>query len=73
MVVAVLEAFAVQLSLGTGYRIVVCVSLALPHLKRKEAWIDLTPRCSYPRSNTSLSQEKRKLQHTFSYAGFLLE
>lgn len=67
MVVAVLKAFAIQLSLGAGNRIVVCVSLALPHLKRKEVWIDLTPRCLYPRSNTSLSQEKRKLQHTFIF------
>lgn len=68
-----LEAFAIQLSLGAGCRVVVCVPLALPHPKRKEAWIDLTPCCSYPRSNISLSQEKRKLQHTFSYTAFLLE
>lgn len=71
--VAVLEAFAIQLPPGAGCRIAVCVPLALPHPKRKEAWIDLTPCCSYPRSNISLSQEKRKLQHAFSYAAFLLE
>lgn len=43
------EAFAFQLSVAVSSRIVVCVSLALPLRKRKEAWIDLTPRCLYPR------------------------
>lgn len=68
-----LEAFAIQLSVGAVSRIAVCVSLALPSPKRKEAWIDITPHCSYLRSNTSLSQEKRKLQRRLSYMAFLLE
>lgn len=59
--VAMLKAFAI------------CVSLAFPHLKRKKAQIDLTPHCSYPRSNTSLSHEKRKQQRGLSYMAFLLE
>lgn len=59
--VAILKAFAI------------CVSLAFPHLKRKKAWIDLIPHCLYPRSNTSLSHEKRKQQHGLSDMAFLLE
>lgn len=72
-VVAMLEAFAVQPSVGAGSRIMVYVSLALPSPKRKEAWIDLTLCYSCLRSNTSLSQEKRKLQRRLSYVAFLLE